>query len=206
MLFAAGVVLGLIATVGQASGSAEPVPMQPLNSLITADDYPPEAIGKGEQGVAEFRLTVGPQGRVTGCAITKSSGSAALDSASCTIMVRRARFHPARDAQGQPVTGEITQRIAWVMPNVSMTPRAHAAFMLWTSCAVGEAAKLAFSDLSAAAIAARSFPPCADLEAVAAREVKSDLPMNEPRANVTRMIEKGLLQARSAFEDERAER
>src|SRR5687767_11924526 len=75
-----------------------------LSALISDDDYPLSARTAGEAGTARVRLEVGPNGRVTNCAILQSSGSAALDSATCRIMRSRARFTPARDAAGTPAT------------------------------------------------------------------------------------------------------
>lgn len=87
-----------------------------LASLVTADDYPAEAARAGEQGTTGFRLTVGPDGLVTDCTIVQSSGSAALDAASCRLMRGRARFDPAKDKAGVPTSDVVTARIAWRLP------------------------------------------------------------------------------------------
>src|SRR5689334_20963857 len=44
-------------------------------SYISRDDYPAEAVGTRAQGTIRFTLTIGPDGRVIGCAISQSSGS-----------------------------------------------------------------------------------------------------------------------------------
>ena len=91
-------------------------PAMPLQSLINIADYPPSALREREQGRPGFRLTVGPDGRVTGCVILVSSGSPALDSTTCRVLRSRARFTPAVDSTGRPVEdlywGEIAWRIA----------------------------------------------------------------------------------------------
>ena len=91
-------------------------PAMPLQSLINLADYPPSALREREQGRPGFRLTVGPDGRVTGCVILVSSGSPALDSTTCRVLRNRARFTPAVDSNGRPVQdlywGEIAWRIA----------------------------------------------------------------------------------------------
>jgi periplasmic protein TonB len=91
-------------------------PAMPLQSLINIADYPPSALREREQGRPGFRLTVGPDGRVTGCVILVSSGSPALDSTTCRVLRNRARFTPAVDSNGRPVEdlywGEIAWRIA----------------------------------------------------------------------------------------------
>jgi TonB family protein len=84
-----------------------------LASLIGNGDYPAEALRNDEQGTVGFRLSVGADGRVSGCTITSSSGSAALDSATCRILTARARFTPARDSRGLPTTDAVAARIVW---------------------------------------------------------------------------------------------
>jgi TonB family protein len=84
-----------------------------LTSLVADDDYPPAALRANEQGTVGFTLDVGPNGRVTACAIVRTSGSAALDSATCRIMRARARFIPARDRAGMPVADHYSGSIVW---------------------------------------------------------------------------------------------
>jgi periplasmic protein TonB len=84
-----------------------------LASYVSNDDYPASALRNEEEGTTRFRLTVGTNGRVTDCSVTSSSGSAALDSATCRIMRSRARFTPARDNQGNPTTDTYTSSITW---------------------------------------------------------------------------------------------
>ena len=87
-----------------------------LASYISNDDYPASALQAREQGQVEFTLDVGPDGRVTQCAVAQSSGSAALDSTTCRIMRSRARFTPARDLAGNPVPDRMRGRIGWRLP------------------------------------------------------------------------------------------
>jgi TonB family protein len=81
--------------------------------LISNDDYPPEALRNGEEGVVDFRLDIGTDGRATNCTVTKSSGSASLDSTTCRLMRERAQLTPARDSKGEAVTDQLTARIVW---------------------------------------------------------------------------------------------
>lgn len=84
-----------------------------LATYVSNDDYPASALRNEESGTTGFRLTVGPNGRVTNCVVTSSSGSSALDSATCRIMRSRARFTPARDNRGNPTTDTVSSRITW---------------------------------------------------------------------------------------------
>ncbi|MEO6248561.1 MAG: energy transducer TonB [Sphingomicrobium sp.] len=87
-----------------------------LVGLFSSDDYPNSALSANEQGTTAVHLTIGTDGRVSGCDISQSSGSSALDSATCNILRRRARFSPAIDSNGQPTTDTYSQRITWKVP------------------------------------------------------------------------------------------
>ena len=88
-----------------------------LGSYVSDADYPSDAIRREEQGATRFKLAVGPDGRVTGCTVTGSSGSAALDLATCRLMKGRARFAPARDSSGNAVADAVSSTITWRLPN-----------------------------------------------------------------------------------------
>lgn len=82
----------------------------------TDADYPPSALRAEEQGVTGFRLQVGPDGRVTNCTVTSSSGSSSLDEATCRLVTRRARFTPAEDASGNKIAATYANKITWRIP------------------------------------------------------------------------------------------
>ena len=82
-------------------------------SWVTNDDYPPSAQRDGVEGTTSFTLTVGPDGRVTDCAITGSSGSSVLDNAACSLLRRRAKFNPGKDSSGNPTGGVYSNRFRW---------------------------------------------------------------------------------------------
>jgi protein TonB len=84
-----------------------------LQSLFSGDDYPPDAQRNEEEGTVVATLTIGTDGRVENCSVTKSSGSRSLDSATCRILRSRARYTPARLSNGQPTTDTDSARITW---------------------------------------------------------------------------------------------
>ena len=117
----------VITPVARPAPPAPPAPPKPvisqaararanLTSLFSTDDYPQSAIRNEEQGTTAVRLTIGTGGRVEGCDITSSSGSSALDQATCNIIRRRARYTPAKDQAGNPITGTDSARIRWELP------------------------------------------------------------------------------------------
>jgi protein TonB len=102
---------------------AEPKKIEPararanLASYVSDADYPASAIRAEQQGTTRFRLGVAPNGRVTDCTVTSSSGSPTLDAATCRLMKSRARFTPARDSDGKPVSDTAASAIRWVLPD-----------------------------------------------------------------------------------------
>jgi protein TonB len=87
-----------------------------LASYVSDADYPASAIRSEEAGTTRFRLSVGANGRVEQCEVTASSGSSALDSATCRIMKSRAKFTPARDSDGRATGDQVSSAIKWVLP------------------------------------------------------------------------------------------
>lgn len=176
-LFCVALSLATVAPLAAAAPSAsQAVPRAPLHTYLTNADYPSEAIRNGEQGTVEFRLTVDLNGRVSDCAIQASSGSAVLDATSCRIMTERARFNPARDENGKPVSGPFESRVSWRLPEdtadpVDLPPAVGAAMQIWSACTHGEAAKLVLSVVPAPEVATRSLAACARFEALALREM-----------------------------------
>jgi protein TonB len=88
-----------------------------LRTLFSTDDYPASALSAGAGGTAQAQLTIGADGRVTGCNLIRSTGNGALDAATCNILRRRAKFTPARDSNGNATSDTITTpTITWVVP------------------------------------------------------------------------------------------
>jgi protein TonB len=69
------------------------------------DNYPARAIRDEIEGRVGVRVTVGPNGRVSGCTVSSPSGSNILDEAACQDITRYARFSPALDDAGNPTSG-----------------------------------------------------------------------------------------------------
>ncbi|MCJ8191849.1 energy transducer TonB [Sphingomicrobium aestuariivivum] len=89
-------------------------PRGDVRGLFSGDDYPSRALRNEEEGSARARLTIGTNGRVTGCTIVQSTGSSSLDDATCKVLQRRARFTPGTDSTGAKVVSEYTTpTIVW---------------------------------------------------------------------------------------------
>lgn len=99
-----------------------PRPMGYADGWVTTADYPKEALKAEQTGFVVVSLTVAPTGRVSGCAVTLSSGFPLLDAATCRLLAARGLFTPATDEAGNPTTGTWAQRVKWAMPNVLPYP------------------------------------------------------------------------------------
>jgi len=93
-------ILGALIVASAMSGAAR--------AQINPDDYPPLALRQNHEGRVAYRLQYGRDGRATNCTVTASSGYAELDDATCSIMVRRARFAPGQSGTHDDV---VTWRI-----------------------------------------------------------------------------------------------
>lgn len=66
-----------------------------------------------DRGTAQLRLTVAETGRVSGCRVVASTGSADVDQALCNVMLRSSRWQPARDLEGRPIPVDIRYTAIW---------------------------------------------------------------------------------------------
>jgi protein TonB len=97
----------------QAKGA---VPKGRPGDWANSNDYPSRALRENVEGVTRFRVSVGPDGRVTDCQVTGSSGNSELDATTCSLITRRGRFTPAMDGEGQPTTGTFSNAVRWQIP------------------------------------------------------------------------------------------
>ena len=76
------------------------------------ENYPSRALRREIEGTVGVAVTVGPDGRVSGCRVTRSADPI-LDEAACADMTRYARFNPALDAAGNPTSGSWSTSIVY---------------------------------------------------------------------------------------------
>jgi len=85
-----------------------------IRTVFTDEDYPSEALGRNQEGAAQFLLLIDEKGKVAGCHVAKPSGVPALDGMGCQVIRERAKFRPALDRQGKPVRSSvITPPVTW---------------------------------------------------------------------------------------------
>lgn len=95
----------------------KPVAPQARNGdWVTNNDYRSSWITRQWEGTAAFRLSIGADGKVKDCVITRSTGFDALDKATCTLVSRRAKFDPAKNDRGEAVGGSFSSAVRWQIP------------------------------------------------------------------------------------------
>jgi TonB family protein len=102
--------------VGPAGGTLvrQPArPLQPLRNLFTRSMFPTLALWAGNTGTVGVSLMIDETGKVRDCMVEETSGFAALDSTSCFVITSRAKFEPAKGADGKPTKSAYFQRIRW---------------------------------------------------------------------------------------------
>lgn len=112
---------GLIKQYGfdlaKAEAVATPAEGDVPGTWVNWDDYPTSAQRNREQGTVLAGWTITSEGRISECRILSSSGSAALDKASCDAVMRRGRYHrPGLDAAGKPVESYAISKFMWMLP------------------------------------------------------------------------------------------
>lgn len=83
---------------------------------ISFSDYPPDALAGRRQGTVVIVWTIGTDGRVADCRVVQSSGDTSLDAGACPPLIKRARYKPALDKDGNPIAVHSTRRVVWRLP------------------------------------------------------------------------------------------
>ncbi|WP_235523016.1 TonB family protein [Novosphingobium sp. Leaf2] len=90
--------------------------------LIRPEDYPATAVAQQTEGAVGFTVQVDPNGRVSHCAVTTSSGNEELDVTTCNLVTLRAMFDPARDRKGRAIASTYSTRVVWKMNDPRPAP------------------------------------------------------------------------------------
>lgn len=83
--------------------STAPVPIGNPGVWILPKDYPAKALDQYKGGLIYFRLSIDAGGKPTQCAIQRAVNEGEFAQSTCSVLMKRARFQPARDASGNPV-------------------------------------------------------------------------------------------------------
>lgn len=87
--------------------------LTPRDDLLHPNDYPADALDSLHQGLVQFRLDVDETGAITGCNVLYRTRPDEFADITCRSLVKRAKFAPALDAQGQPVKSFYINKVYW---------------------------------------------------------------------------------------------
>jgi protein TonB len=85
-----------------------------IAGAIMPSDYPRNLRRAGIGGTVLFVFTIGANGRVTRCGVTRSSGVPELDTLTCRLVMRRFIYRPSTDRNGRPVPTEADGEHEWI--------------------------------------------------------------------------------------------
>lgn len=92
-------------------------PVKPIDQMgwsrRVLNSYPVDMLRAGRSGAAHIRLIVGADGKPTSCTAYKGSADPAFGEHACKTAMRYARFQPALDDGGAPVTSYLTTTVVY---------------------------------------------------------------------------------------------
>jgi hypothetical protein len=98
--------------IALAAQLSAPLPSN-LSDWMTPEDVPVQLLKSEQQSLVGVHVIVEPSGAKRECQIGRSSGNQKLDSYTCYLIMKRARFTPARDIGGLPSIGVYSSIIGW---------------------------------------------------------------------------------------------
>lgn len=94
--------------------ASRPKPSSNPGNWISYRDYPREQLAKDISGIVRFRLDVGADGLPTKCVVQAAYSAPEFESATCAILMKKARFEPAKDASGADVASYWVSSVKWL--------------------------------------------------------------------------------------------
>jgi len=96
--------------------SRKATPTDNPGKWVVSSDYPIKMLQAGQPALVDFRLSVGADGKPSGCKIQATTRPKEFDDAVCQSLMRRASFLPALDASGQPIASWWRSRVRFQLP------------------------------------------------------------------------------------------
>lgn len=100
----------------QAKLSRRAEPIGSPGNWFNSNDYPARALAKNESSLIRFRLMVDATGKPTSCYVQQATMTREFIDLTCALLVQRARFTPALDADGAPTASYYINAINWLVP------------------------------------------------------------------------------------------
>ncbi|WP_343346365.1 hypothetical protein WJT74_02295 [Sphingomicrobium sp. XHP0239] len=96
-----------------------------VRSLFRSTDYPSRSMRAGVGGMARAFLLIDEEGKAVDCSLSAYGGDPLILAQTCAILLERARFEPATDANCFPTRGSyFTPTITWRMQGKGDTGQA----------------------------------------------------------------------------------
>ena len=96
-----------------------------VRGVFSVDDFPGDFHGHNGSRVVYTRTTVRPDGGIDSCRVEVSSGDKKLDAYTCAIIMKRAKFEPAKWIDGSPAYGVIRVPVSWTITDTIPTDNVH---------------------------------------------------------------------------------
>jgi len=100
---------------GDGDGGGGGTEAELVSNTLRYKDLPRDLWDAKAAGMLTYRATIGVNGRLSDCRVTRNSGNAALDAATCALALRHARFRPARDENGRKVADTAPFEQEWTV-------------------------------------------------------------------------------------------
>lgn len=123
----AALVIAPLAAAAQSGSPDNPpgtaaVPVGSPAAWFAYEDYPADARRASEQGRVAVAVRIDDQGHPYKCWVTTSSGSKSLDDATCSLVMTRASFTPAKDPSGKPIEWTYNVSTRWSLQSDIAAP------------------------------------------------------------------------------------
>jgi TonB family protein len=113
----------LFLLIALASATVSATPRADPHTWLGPDDYPKASIASEAEGAVTVAIDVDEKGKPSSCSVTSSSGDNDLDSLTCSLLVKRAQFIPAKGQRGQAATSQYSQKVTWRIPREKLITR-----------------------------------------------------------------------------------
>ncbi|WP_168853967.1 TonB family protein [Novosphingobium sp. ERN07] len=98
------------------SGAVSAIPRTDPHTWLSQSDYPTDFVASATEGAINVSINVDEKGAPSSCSITSSSGDSGLDNLTCSLIMKRAQFTPAKNQNGQATTSKYSQKVTWRIP------------------------------------------------------------------------------------------
>jgi periplasmic protein TonB len=108
--------VGLVGSIDNPIVPDTPISKRLVSGTISDLDYPTILLRKGSRGSTLVKILIDPKGKVKTCELLVSSSEPILDQQTCGLILRRFRYKPMKDENGQRAWVSDTVKVNWERP------------------------------------------------------------------------------------------